>query len=66
MAVIFTRGLKLYQVTIPHTDEKVPALKLKTEKRSLANAAAQLGKENGLEVKVVAEVVPREVKFKNL
>ena len=56
----------MYQITIPHTDEKVPALKLKTEKRSLANAAAQLGKENGLEVKVVAEIAPREVKFKNL
>jgi len=54
----------MYKVTIPHPKEGVPALQLQTTQRHLARSAVLLGKENDLEVKVVAEVEPRPVKFK--
>jgi len=55
----------MYLITVPTGEQGSKPLKLKTEKRNLANAMYQLGKENDLEVKVVREVESKEVKFKN-
>ena len=56
----------MFQIVVQHTQQGAPALKLHTEKRNLARAIALLGKENKVEVKVVVEVAPREVKFREL
>ena len=56
----------MFTITISHPEQGQKAIKLTTSNRNLARAAKQLGNENKLDVKVMVEVAPREVKFKNV
>lgn len=56
----------MFKITIPHKQQGQAALQLETKSRLCARYAYILGKENGLEVKVVREVEPVGVKFKGV
>jgi len=56
----------MYRITIQHSQQGAPVLKLTTQTRKLARAAFLLGEENKLKVDVAVEVAARPVKFKGL
>ena len=56
----------MYLASITKKGEKTPCLEVKTEKRSLVRALAELATENDFTVSVVKEATPRPVKFKGL
>ena len=53
-------------ITISDAEGKIPLLTLKTEQKSLARSVALIVEENQLTWKAVAEVAPKEVKFRNM
>ena len=55
-----------YEITLQHSQQDAPALKLNTISRSLARSLSLLAQENKLKVEVVAEARPRIVKFKGV
>lgn len=61
-----TREQSRYEITLQHSQQGVPALKLNTISRSLARSLALLAQENKLKVEVVSEARPRVVKFKGV